>query len=142
MTRRQKLLRLKRFRADALQRQVATLATMVADVERKIVDLDEAIARERQRANDTSMGRLALPSVLRAMNERRENLNATLREIGRERVDVEQELGKTNAEVRNIEAEVEQTSNRAAEALASRQRMPLHELALARQLRRHALRQA
>jgi F0F1-type ATP synthase membrane subunit b/b' len=88
------------------------------------------------------MGRLALPSVLRAMDERRDNLNSTLKEIGRERAEVEQELGKTSGEVRNIEAELEQASNRAAEAPLSRQRMPLHELALARQLRRHGLRQA
>ncbi|MGH6889560.1 MAG: hypothetical protein ACREHF_10230 [Rhizomicrobium sp.] len=142
MNRRQKLLRHKRFRADALQRQAATLGAMAADVERKLADLDEAIARERQRANETSMGRLALPSVLRAMDERRNNLNATFREIGRERAEVEQELVKTNGEVRNIESEAAQASNRAAEAPLSRQRMPLHELALARQLRRHALRQA
>lgn len=141
MNRRQKLLKLKRFRADALERQVATLGSMTADVERKLLDLDEGIARERQRANDTSMGKLALPSVLRAMNERRDNLQATLREIGRERAEVEQELCKTNGELKNIEVEVEQASNRAAEAPLSRQRMPMHELALARQLRRHALRQ-
>lgn len=142
MNRREKLLQLKRFRADALERQVATLRSMAADVERKLLDLDEGIARERQRANDTSMGKLALPSVLRAMNERLENLQATLREIGRQQAEVEQELGKTNGELKNIEVEVEQASNRAAEAPISRQRMPLHELALARQLRRHALRQA
>jgi hypothetical protein len=47
MNRREKLLRLKRFRADALERQAATLDAMAADVERKFGDLDEAIARER-----------------------------------------------------------------------------------------------
>lgn len=142
MNRRQKLLQHKRFRADALERQAATLGAMAADLERKLVDLEDAIARERQRARDSSMGRLALPNVLRAMDDRRENLNATLREIGRERAQVEQEFGRTNGELRNIEMEVAQASSRAAETPASRQRMPLHELALARQLRRHALRQA
>ncbi|HEY3776669.1 MAG TPA: hypothetical protein VGL35_01280 [Rhizomicrobium sp.] len=141
MNRREKLLQTKRFRVDSLRRQVTTLGAMAGDVERKLADLEEAIARERQRANDSSMGRLALPSVLRAMDERRDNLNATLREIGRERAQVELELDKTSGEVRNVEMEVEQASNRAAEASLSRQRMPLHELALARQLRRHALRQ-
>lgn len=142
MNRRQKLLQLKRFRAEALERQIATLGSMAADVERKLLDLDEGIARERQRANDSSMGKLALPSVLRAMNERRDNLQATLREIGRERADAEQELGRTNGELKNIAVEVEQALNRTAGSTSSRPRMPLHELALARQLRRHSLRQA
>lgn len=142
MNRREKLLTAKRFRAEALQRQTATLAAMAAEVERKLADLDEALARERQRANETSMGRLALPSVLRAMNGRRDNLNATLREIGRELAQMELDLARAVGELRNIQSEMDQASIRAGGEASARQRMPLHELALARQLRRHALRQA
>jgi F0F1-type ATP synthase membrane subunit b/b' len=141
MKRRENLLRLKRFRADELKRRSATLETMSAEVERKLMDLEEAVAREKQRANDSDIGRLAFPSFLRAMDARRENLKATLKDIGRERTQAALELDKADEELKALELTAEQETRRAAETHLRRSRMRLDELALSRQLRKHALRQ-
>ncbi len=76
-------MRLKRFRVDDLKRRMTTLDGMRSDLERKLADLEDSIARERQRANDSDIGRLAFPSFLRSIEVRRENLRATLKEIDR-----------------------------------------------------------
>ena len=62
MKRRDTLLRLRRFRVDELKRRMGTLDGMKADLERKLADLEDTVARERQRANATDTGRLAFPS--------------------------------------------------------------------------------
>src|SRR5215472_1844391 len=86
------LIRLKRFRVDELKRRMATLDAMRADAERKLADLEESVARERQRANDSDIGRLAFPSFLRSIDVRRENLKATMKELDRERTNVQNDL--------------------------------------------------
>lgn len=140
MKRRENLLRLKRFRADELKRRVTTLAAMAADLERKLADLEDTVARERQRANDSDISRLAFPSFLRAMDARRENLKATLREIGRERAQAELELANADVELKALEVAAEQETRRVAEIQSRRSRMRLDELALSRHLRKQALR--
>jgi flagellar protein FliJ len=141
MKRRENLLRLKRFRADELKRRSATLEAMAAEVERKLADLEEAVAREKQRANGSDLGRLAFPSFLRAMDARRENLKATLGDIGREQAQASLELEKAGEELKALELAAEQEVRRTAESRLRRSRMRLDELALSRQLRKQALRQ-
>src|SRR6201992_4478493 len=92
MKRRDTLIRLKRFRVEDFKRRMTTLDAMKSDLERKLADLEESVARERQRANDSDIGRLAFPSFLRSIDSRRENLKATLKEIERERVQCQDEL--------------------------------------------------
>ena len=74
MNRRESLVRLKRFRVDELKRHMATLDGMRADVTRKLTDLEESIVRERQRANDSDLGRLAFPSFLKANTTVRQHI--------------------------------------------------------------------
>jgi hypothetical protein len=78
MKRSDSLLRLRRFRVDEMKRQMATLDSMKLDAERKLADLEDSVVRERQRAGDSDIGRLAFPSFLRSIEVRRENLRATL----------------------------------------------------------------
>src|ERR1043165_655725 len=74
MNRTDTLLRLKRFRVDEMKRRIAAIDAMKADLERKLTDLDDNVTRERQRAGDSDIGRLAFPSFLRSIEARRENL--------------------------------------------------------------------
>jgi flagellar FliJ protein len=140
MKRRESLLRLKRFRVDELKRRMGTLDGMRADVQRKVADLEDSIARERQRANDSDIGRLAFPSFLRAMDSRRENMRATLKEIERERVQAQHELGEAYQDLKSLELATEQEAKRTAEAELRKGQMRLDEIGLTRHLRKQALR--
>src|SRR3954468_21616864 len=84
MNRTDTLLRLKRFRVDEMKRRIAAIDAMRADLDRKLADLDDNVAREKQRAGDSDIGRLAFPSFLRSIDTRRDNLRATLKEMERE----------------------------------------------------------
>lgn len=141
MKRRDTLVRLKRFRVDDLKRRMATLDGMNADLERKLSDLEESVVRERQRANDSDIGRLAFPSFLRSIDGRRENLRATLVELERERAQAQDELAGAFQELKSLELAMDQQVKRAAELEARRGQSRLDEMALVRHLRKHALRQ-
>jgi flagellar export protein FliJ len=136
------LMRLKRFRVDDLKRRLVTLDGMKADLDRKLADLEESVARERQRANDSDIGRLAFPSFLRSIESRRENLKATLKEIERERATVQADLTAAFQDLKSLELAIDQQQKRAAEIEARRAQSRLDEMALVRHLRKHALRQA
>ena len=142
MKRQDTLVRLRRFRVDELKRRMATLDGMKADVERKLADLEESVARERQRAGETDIGRLAFPSFLRSIEERRENLRTTLKDIERERTVCQDDLTSAYQELKSLEFANEQQDKRLAEIEARRSQSRLDEMALVRHLRKHALRGA
>jgi flagellar export protein FliJ len=142
MKRNDTLIRLRRFRVDDFKRRMATLDGMKADVEKKLSDLEESVARERQRASESDIGRLAFPSFLRSIEDRRENLRATLRDIERERVQCQADLTAAFQDLKSLEFANEQQEKRLAEIEARRAQSRLDEMALVRHLRKHALRGA
>ena len=142
MKRQDTLIRLRRFRVDDFKRRMATLDGMKADVEKKLSDLEESVARERQRAGETDIGRLAFPSFLRSIEDRRENLRATLKDIERERVQCQADLTTAFQDLKSLEFANEQQEKRLAEIEARRAQSRLDEMALVRHLRKHALRGA
>src|ERR1700710_693849 len=142
MNRTDTLLRLKRFRVDEMKRRMASIDAMKADLERKLADLDENVAREKQRAGDSDIGRLAFPSFLRSIETRRENLRTTLKEIEREYVAAQADLANAFQELKSLEIATEQQSRRLNELQARRDQSRLDEIALVRHLRKHTLRSA
>lgn len=142
MKRRDSLMRLKRFRVDDLKRRMATLDGMKSDLEKKLADLEDSVARERQRANDSDIGRLAFPSFLRSIDVRRDNLRATLKELEREREQAQGDLTGAYQELKSLELAVESQAKRAQEVETRRGQSRLDEMALVRHLRKHALRRA
>ena len=142
MKRTDSLMRLKRFRVDDLKRRMGTLDGMKSDLERKLTDLEDNVAREKQRANDSDIGRLAFPSFLRSIESRRENLRETLKEIERERAVAQNDLASAYQDLKAFELATEQQARRLEEAEARRAQTQLDEMALVRHLRKHALRQA
>jgi len=141
MKRQNTLTRVKRFKVDELKRQLGTLDAMRADLERKLADLEDSVARERQRANDSEIGRLAFPSFLRSIESRRENLRTTLKEIERERAQCQTDLEAAFQELKSLELASESQAKRAEEAEGRRSQSRLDEMALVRHLRKHAVRQ-
>ena len=134
-------MRLKRFRVDELKRRMGTLDAMRADLDRKLADLEASVERERQRANDSDIGRLAFPSFLRSIESRRENLRNTLKEIDREREQCQGELSAAYQDLKSLELATEQQAKRVAEIEARRTQSRVDEMAIVRHLRKHALRQ-
>ncbi|MGD0189512.1 MAG: flagellar FliJ family protein [Rhizomicrobium sp.] len=141
MKRRDTLMRIKRFRVDEFKRRLSTLEAMKADLERKLADLEDSVARERHRANDSDIGRLAFPSFLRSIDVRRDNLRATMKEIERERAQCQADLTSAFQDMKSLELASEQQAKRAQEVENQRNQSRLDEMALVRHLRKHALRQ-
>jgi flagellar export protein FliJ len=142
MNRTDTLLRLKRFRVDEMKRRISAIDTMRANLERKLTDLDEDVAREKQRAGDSDIGRLAFPSFLRSIDSRRENLRNTLKEIEREYASAQLDLNNAFQDLKALEFATEQQAKRLAEVEARRAQSRLDEMALVRHLRKHTLRSA
>src|SRR3569623_1264927 len=142
MNRTDTLLRLKRFRVDEMKRRIAAIDAMRTDLERKLADLDENVAREKQRAGDSDIGRLAFPSILRSIEARRENLRTTLKEIEREYAVAQADLASAYQDLKSLEVAAEQQARRLAEIEARRAQVRLDEMALVRHLRKHSLRSA
>jgi flagellar FliJ protein len=142
MNRADTLLRLKRFRVDEMKRRISAIDTMRANLERKLADLDEDVAREKQRAGDSDIGRLAFQSFLRSIDSRRENLRNTLKEIEREYTSAQLDLNNAFQDLKALEFATEQQAKRLAEVEARRAQSRLDEMALVRHLRKHTLRSA
>jgi len=142
MTRTDTLLRLKRFRVDEMKRRIASIEAMRADLERKLADLDDNVAREKLRAGDSDIGRLAFPSFLRSIDARRENLRTTIKEIEREQTAAQVDLSDAFQDLKSLEIATEQQTKRLAEMQARRAQSRLDEMALVRHLRKHTLRSA
>ena len=142
MNRTDTLLRLKRFRVDEIKRRIAAIHAMQADLERKLSDLDDNVAREKQRAGDSDIGRLAFPSFLRSIEVRRENLRTTLKEMEREYAAAQLDLSSAFQDLKSLELATEQQAKRAEEVQTRRQQSRLDEMALVRHLRKHTLRSA
>lgn len=141
MKRRDTLLRLKNFRVDELKRRLGTLDEMKADLERKLADLDESIAREKHRSSDSDIGRLAFPSFVRSIDSRRDNIRATMKDLERERSAAEGDLASAFQDLKSFEIAEEERLRRIADNEAQAAHSRLDELSIVRHLRKHALRQ-
>ena len=98
------------------------------------------MAREKQRAGDSDIGRLAFPSFLRSIEARRENLRNTLKEIEREYAVAQLDMENAFQDLKSLEVATEQQAKRLAEMQNRRAQARLDEMALVRHLRKHALR--
>jgi len=141
MKRRDSLLRLKRFRVDDLKRRIATLDEMRADLDKKLADLDDSVTRERARANDSDIGRLAFPSFLQSIDVRRKNIRTTMADLERERDQQQNDLAAAFQDLKAFEIAEEERVRRAAEAEDRAAQSRLDEMAIVRHLRKHSVRQ-
>ncbi len=142
MNRTDTLLRLKRFRVDEMKRRIAAIDAMKVDLERKLSDLDDNVEREKLRAGDSDIGRLAFPSFLRSIEARRENLRITLKEIEREHAAALNDLSNAFQDLKSLEIATEQQAKRLDELQTRRAQARLDEMAIVRHLRKHTLRSA
>jgi flagellar export protein FliJ len=142
MNRTDTLLRLKRFRVDEMKRRMASIEAMKSDLEKKLSDLEDSVTREKQRAGDSDIGRLAFPSFLKSIESRRENLRTTLKDIEREHTAAQADLSDAFQDLKSLEFATEQQAKRLAEIQARRTQARMDEMAMVRHLRKHSLRSA
>jgi flagellar protein FliJ len=138
MKRRDSILRLKRFNVDELKRRLATLDEMKADLDKKLADLDESVAREKHRANDSDIGRLAFPSFLQSIDVRRKNIRTTMKDLEGERARQQDGLAVAFEDLKSFEVAEEERNRRAAQAEIHAAQARLDEMAITRHLRKHA----
>jgi flagellar export protein FliJ len=141
MKRRDTLLRLKRFKVDDLKRRLGTLDEMKADLEKKLADLDASVAREKQRASDSEIGRLAFPSFLQSIEVRRKNIRGTMKDLEGERAKVQEELAAAFQDLKSFELAEEERERRVGEAQNRAAQSRQDAMAIVRHLRKHAGRQ-
>jgi flagellar protein FliJ len=141
MKRRDTLLRLKRFKVDDLKRRLGTLDEMKADLDKKLTDLDASVAREKQRAADSEIGRLAFPSFLQSIEVRRKNIRGTMNDLEGERARVQEELATAYQDLKSFELAEQERERRVGEAQSRATQSRQDEMAIVRHLRKHAGRQ-
>src|SRR4029450_2722791 len=140
MKRRDSLLRLKRFRVDDLKRRIATLDEMKADLDKKLAGLADSVTRERSRASDSDIGRLAFPSFLQSIDVRRKNIRTTMADLERERAQQQNDLAAAFQDLKTFEVAEEERVRRAAEAEDRAAQSRLDEMAIVRHLRKPSAR--
>ena len=142
MKRRDSLLRLKQFRTDELARRLATLDEMKADLEKKLADLEESVSREKQRASDSELGRLAFPSFVQSIETRRVNIRSTMRELEREHMAVQEEHAASVQDLKIFEVAELERERRIIETAERTAQSRIDNMSLVRHLRKHATRQS
>ncbi len=142
MKRRNSQLRLKSFRVEEFTRRLATLDEMGVDLEKKLADLEDSVAREKQRASDSEIGRLAFPSFLESIEVRRNNIRSTMKELARERTAVQDELTTAVQDLRSFELAEQERQRRLGESAAREAKSRVENMALMRHLRKHSSRQS
>lgn len=142
MKRRNSQLRLKTFRVEEFTRRLATLDEMKADLDKKLTDLEDSVAREKQRASDSEIGRLAFPSFVQSIEVRRNNIRSTMKELARERAAVQGDLTAAVQDLRSFELAEQERHRRMGEAAAQEAKSRVENMALMRHLRKHAARQS
>lgn len=142
MNRTDRLLRLKRFHLEEVKRRIGTFDAMRADVARELANLDHNITREKQRARDNDIGRVALPSLLLSIEARREKLLDTLKEVGRELVAAQLELSSAVEDFKSLEFASEELAKRLAEMHGPGAQIPPGDATLVKHLHERTLRSA
>ena len=141
MKRRDTLLRLKRFKVDDLKRRLGTLDEMKADLDKKLADLDASVIREKQKAADSEIGRLAFPSFLQSIEVRRKNIRGTMKDLESERARVQDELANAFQDLKSFELAEQERERRVGEAQNRAAQSRQDDMAIIRHLRKHAGRQ-
>jgi flagellar FliJ protein len=141
MKRRNSQLQLKIFRVEEFVRRLATLDEMKEDLEKKLADLEESVAREQQRLSDSEIGRLAFPNFRQSIELRRDNIRATMKELARERAAVQDDLAAATQDLRSFELAEQERQRRLGDAGAREAKSRVEHAALMRHLRKHSSRQ-
>jgi hypothetical protein len=141
MKRRNSELQLRSFRVEEFTRRLTTLDEMKADLEKKLAELGDSVEREKHRAADSEIGRLAFPNFVQSIELRRDNIRATMKELVRERAAVQDDLTTAAQDLRSFELAEQDRRRRIGEAATREANSRVEHAALMRHLQKHTVRQ-
>ncbi|MGY9105646.1 MAG: hypothetical protein ACKVG0_03780, partial [Alphaproteobacteria bacterium] len=98
-------------------------------------------AREKQRASNSEIGRLAFPRFVQSIEVRRNNIRSTMKELARERAAVQEDLSVAVQDLRSFEIAEQERQRRLGETAARDAKSKVENLAPMRHLRKHSARQ-
>jgi hypothetical protein len=101
------VLRLKRFLVEDKRRQVAQIDATVAEFQRIAKELDEQIRVEQERSGIHDVTHFAYPTFAKAARQRRDNLNASAKELMEQRAAAQAALDSALLDLQKLEALVE-----------------------------------
>ena len=118
MTAKTTLIRLHKYKVDQVRQKLAGLEAMKAELMSRRSQLDETLERERIRAKDSDIGRIAFPTFLKSVRDRQANLQRSADELEEQIAGVREELGEAFRELKTFETAeaVEHSREMAAEA--------------------------
>ena len=129
MKSRETLIRMQRFLVDEKRRDVAQIETMIADFDRKRVELDQQIEAEQEQSGISDVTHFAYPTFAKAAVQRRDNLGASIDGLKVQLEDARSALADTLSDLKRLELldEREERSRRAD--IASAEQRELDEVA-------------
>ncbi|MHA1548530.1 MAG: flagellar export protein FliJ [Alphaproteobacteria bacterium] len=119
MRSREAMVRLGRFQVEEKKRKVGQIELMIADFERRSVELEEQIRVEQERSGIHDAGHFAYPTFAKAAAERRDNLHASVEDL------------KVQLDAANMECDTALEELQKTEALAVRDAGPVNEEVMA-----------
>jgi flagellar export protein FliJ len=130
MKSRDSLIRIHRFQVDEKRRRVVQIETMMADFEKKAVDLENQIQAEQRKAGIDDVTHYAYPTFAKAAIARRDNIKASISELNGQLEEAKDELSNAFSELKRLELIEEREMMKVKRAQMIREQTGLDEAAL------------
>ena len=130
MKSRESLIRVHRFQVDEKRRTVVQIETMIADFDAKIADLEHQIDVEQKKSGIDDVTHYAYPTFAKAAIARRDNLEASKKELSVQLEEAKNELAAAFSELKRMELLAEREEMKVRRAHMVREQTGLDEAAL------------
>ncbi len=138
MKSRQALIRLHKWQVDDIRRRLGELEVMRRDFEDKRTELEATLADERRIGETSPIGAYAYPSFAKAMTERRQKLEESIKNIEREIESTKAALGDAYRELKKIEVLEENSKKKQRAEKTRREQAEVDDVAIKAYQRREA----
>jgi len=103
MKSRDNVMRLKRFQVEEKTRQLTQIDMMVAELERMRGDLEAQIRIEEEKSGISDPEHFAYPTFAKAVRQRKENLDVSIRELQEKRINAEAAVEEADEELKKAQ---------------------------------------
>ncbi len=130
MTAKPTLIRLHKYKVDQIRQKLSGLDSMQSELVARRDQLNDTLDRERIRAKDSDIGRIAFPTFLKSVRDRQANLQRSADELEEQMVGVREELAEAFRELKVFETAEAMEHERELENQARTEQIELDELAI------------